>query len=62
MVVLTAILKTAEGKGDDVERLFKELMPKVLKDPGTIAYAVHRAVDDPSKFFKQGLSRETIPQ
>jgi quinol monooxygenase YgiN len=51
MVILTAILRAAEGKGDDVEKEFKKLALKVLKDPGAIAYAVHRAVDDPNKFF-----------
>jgi quinol monooxygenase YgiN len=51
MVVLTAIFKVVEGKGDDIEREFKKLAPKVLKDPGAVAYAIHRAVDDPNKFF-----------
>jgi quinol monooxygenase YgiN len=62
MVVLLAILKTVDGKGDDVEREFKNLVPKVLKDPGTIGYAVHRAADDPNKFFvyEQYESREAL--
>jgi len=51
MIVITAILKAAEGKGDELEQEFKNLVPKVLQDPGTIAYAVHRAMDDPSKFL-----------
>mgnify|MGYP000934561188 CR=1 FL=1 len=51
MIVLSAILVAAEGKGDDVEKLFKDLAPKVLKDPGAITYAVHRAADNPNKFF-----------
>jgi len=51
MVVLTAIMRVAEGKGDDVAREFKKLTPKVLKDPGAITYIVHRAVDDPNKFL-----------
>jgi quinol monooxygenase YgiN len=51
MVILTAILKAASGQGDDVEKEFKKLTPKVLKDPGAVMYIVHRAVDDPDKFL-----------
>ena len=51
MVVLTAILKTVDGRGDEVEAEFKKLVPKVLQDPGTLTYAVHRAVDDANKFL-----------
>ena len=51
MVVLTAVLKAVSGKGDDLEREFKKLTPKVLKDPGAITYIVHRALDDPDKFL-----------
>ena len=51
MVVLTAILMAAEGKGDAVEAEFKKLVPQVLKDPGALAYIVHRAVDNPNKFL-----------
>jgi len=51
MIVVAAMLKVAEGKGDEVEREFQKLVPKVLNDPGAIAYAVHRSVDDPAKFF-----------
>ena len=51
MIVVAATLKAVEGKGDALEQEFKKLVPKVLKDPGTIAYALHRSVDDPNKFF-----------
>jgi quinol monooxygenase YgiN len=51
MVVLAAMLTAVDEKGDDVEKLFQDLVPKVLKDPGTINYAIHRAVNDPNKFF-----------
>ncbi len=51
MVILTAIFKAAEGKGDEFEQEFKKLAPKVLKDPGAITYVIHRAVDDPNKFL-----------
>lgn len=51
MVVLTAVLTANEGKGDEVEKLFKDLVPKVLKDPGTVNYMIHRNANDPNKFF-----------
>ena len=51
MIVVAAMVKVMEGKGDEVEQAFQKLVPKVLNDPGTIAYAVHRSIDDPSKFF-----------
>ncbi|MDD5287736.1 MAG: putative quinol monooxygenase [Dehalococcoidales bacterium] len=62
MVVLTAILKAVEGKGDDIEREFKKLAPIILKDPGALGYAVHRAVDDPNKFlvYEQYENQEAL--
>ena len=51
MIILTAVLTTVDGRGDEVEAKFKELVPKVLNDPGAITYAVHRAVDNPNKFL-----------
>ncbi len=51
MIVVTAMLQTAEGKGDELEEAFRKLAPKVLNDPGTITYVIHRKIDDPSKFF-----------
>ena len=51
MIVVAAMVKVTEGKGDEIEQAFQKLVPKVLNDSGTIAYAVHRSIDDPSKFF-----------
>ena len=51
MIVVAATLKAVEGKADELEQEFQKLVPKVLKDPGTISYVVHRSVDDPTKFF-----------
>ena len=51
MLFVGAILKAVEGKGDELEQEFKKLVPKVLKDPGTITYVVHRSIDDPTKFL-----------
>jgi len=51
MIVVAATLKAVEGKTDELEQEFRRLVPKVLKDPGTISYVVHRSVDAPTKFF-----------
>ena len=51
MLVIAATLKVLDGKGDELEREFKKLVPKVLEEPGVITYVVHRSIDDPSRFF-----------
>ena len=51
MLIGTAILRAIEGKEDEIEKEFCTLIPKVRKDPGTITYIVHRALDNPQKFF-----------
>ncbi|MCJ7515046.1 MAG: antibiotic biosynthesis monooxygenase [Dehalococcoidia bacterium] len=51
MIVVAAKLKAVEGKGDELEQEFRKLVPKVLKDPGAIVYAVHRKADAPNEFL-----------
>jgi len=51
MVILTAILKAQQGKGDVIAQAFKKHAPMFQKDPGTITYAVHRKADDPDTFL-----------
>ena len=51
MLVIAAVLKILDGKGDELEREFGKLVPKVLEEPGVITYVVHRSIDDPSRFF-----------
>jgi len=51
MIVVAAMINAVKGKGDELEREFQKLVPKVLNDPGAIVYVVHRSVDNPSKFF-----------
>jgi quinol monooxygenase YgiN len=50
-VVVAAVIKVNEGKGKEFEKEFLQLQSKVLKDPGAIAYIMHRSVDDPCTFF-----------
>lgn len=51
MLIGAAILKAVQGRGDELEKEFHKLIPEVRKEPGTITYIVHRALDDPQKFF-----------
>ena len=62
MIVLVANLKANEGKGDEVAEEFKKLVPKILKDPGTVGYLVCRVANDPSKFIvvEQYENREAL--
>ena len=49
MIVLIANLKVAEGKGNDVIEAFKQVVPKIRQDPGTVSYNILQAADDPDK-------------
>jgi quinol monooxygenase YgiN len=62
MIVLTAVLKVAEGKSDAVIAEFKKLVPVVLKDPGTLGYMICQAIDDPTKLvvIEQYENREAL--
>ena len=51
MLVIAAMLKVLDDKGDELEQEFGKLVPKVLEEPGVITYVVHRSIDDPSRFF-----------
>jgi quinol monooxygenase YgiN len=51
MIVVTAVMKTADGKRGEVEQIFKKTIPKFLADPGTIDYGIHRAINDPNKLL-----------
>jgi quinol monooxygenase YgiN len=62
MVIVMATLKANEGQGDTVAEEFKKLLPKVLKDPGTLGYLVCRVANDTNKFIviEQYESREAL--
>ena len=42
MVALIAKMKIKEGKMEEATELFRELVPKVAEEEGTVAYAVCR--------------------
>jgi quinol monooxygenase YgiN len=62
MIVLVVTSKANEGKGDTIVEEIKKLVPKVLKDPGTVGYLVCRGADDPNKFvfIEQYENREAL--
>ena len=51
MLIGIAQLKAIQGKGDELEKEFSKIIPKVREESGTLTYIVHRALDDPQKFF-----------
>jgi quinol monooxygenase YgiN len=51
MLIQIAQLKAVQNKGDELEREFSKIIPKVREESGTLTYIVHRALDDPQKFL-----------
>jgi quinol monooxygenase YgiN len=51
MVVIGAVIRIKKGKNAEFEKEFLKLQGLVLKDPGCVSYAMHRSVDDPTKYF-----------
>ena len=51
MLIVIAQLKAVQGKGDELEKEFSNIIPKVREESGTLTYIVHRALDDAHKFF-----------
>ncbi len=51
MLTVVAVLKAKEGKEKEMEEKLMEIVPKVEAEEGTLAYALHRAKKDPTKFL-----------
>jgi quinol monooxygenase YgiN len=51
MLTVVAVLKAKEGKEKDMEEALKKIVPLVAAEAGTLAYALHRAKKDPTKFL-----------
>jgi quinol monooxygenase YgiN len=62
VIVLIANLKVAEGKGNDVIEAFKKVVPLIRKDPGTVAYNILQAADNPDKItvYEKYENREAL--
>ena len=51
MIVVSAMITIAEGKGDEYVAHFAKLAPLVRKDPGCLTYVLHRKIGSPDQFF-----------
>lgn len=51
MIVVSAMITVAEGKGDEYAAHFAKLAPQVRQDKGCITYVLHRMIGSPDKFF-----------
>ncbi len=51
MIVVKAMMNVKEGKGPEFEAAYRKAAVKVLKDPGALAYVLHRDNNDPTKYF-----------
>lgn len=62
MIIIIAQLKVAEGRGNDVVEAFKKVVPQIRQDPGTVAYNILQAVDDPNKItvYEQYETHEAL--
>ena len=62
MIVLIANLNVAEGKGNDVVEAFGKVVPVIRQDPGTVAYNILQAADNPDKItvYEKYENREAL--
>lgn len=51
MLTVVAVMKAKEGKEKEMEQVFRDNIPKVEPEEGTLAYVLHRARKDPGKFL-----------
>lgn len=51
MIVIAATFQAKPGRESELEAALCAMIAPVSKEPGTLEYTVHRAVDDASRFF-----------
>jgi quinol monooxygenase YgiN len=51
MIVVSAMITIAEGKGDEYLTHFEKLAPLVRRDPGCLTYVLHRMMGNGDQFF-----------
>ena len=51
MVIISAVLQANPGKEDELEKLLLTLLDPVSKETDTLEYRIHRALDNPGRFF-----------
>ena len=61
-IVIMAPLRTMPGKGAELEKLFKQLVPLVKKEKGTLEYVLYRQEGDPDRFvvFEKYVDKEAL--
>ncbi|MFH1241816.1 MAG: putative quinol monooxygenase [Pseudomonadota bacterium] len=50
-MIVVASLKAKSGKEGEMEKALREMVSKVEKEEGTLAYTLHRSQKDPSLFL-----------
>ncbi|MDD5711976.1 MAG: putative quinol monooxygenase [Smithellaceae bacterium] len=48
MIALIAKLRIKDGSMDDAQTLFRDLIPEVSKEEGTVSYTVNKDMADPN--------------
>lgn len=51
MIVITATFQAKAGKEKELEEAFKVMIPLVRDEIGVIVYTLHRAKENPGRFF-----------
>lgn len=51
MITIVAVLKAVEGKHEEVESAFRDMVEKIKSEKGTVAYVLHRSAADPGTFM-----------
>ena len=63
-IILTAQVKAAQGKEDDVKELLASLVELTRKEEGCIHYILHQEVDDKTRFmfYEVWTNRDALKQ
>lgn len=61
-MILIAKLKAQEGKEAELEKVVKEILPKVKEEEGTLKYSFNRSIKDPSVFvfYEKYVDQEAL--
>lgn len=51
MITICAILVAHPGKEKTLEDILMALVEPISKEPGTLEYKIHRAIDNPGRFY-----------
>ena len=51
MMTIVAVLKAVEGKHEEVESAFRDMVEKIKFEEGTATYVLHRSPTEPGTFM-----------